>query len=216
MVSNDSGHWFAGLCREFPDRLGWLMGPTWWKNPRRDISFALDNDAFQSYHNGTPYDYAAWGKFLKRVSETGLEPLWAAVPDVVADRQKTLEQWAMFNCVVSGDFGWQTALVVQDGMTMIDVERCQPDVVFVGGTTEWKWQTAHVWCQNFPRVHIGRVRSRRLSYCEQIGAESCDGSGWFRESYRGRPARQLEGWLHNPRPQPEFHFVKRFAETCVS
>lgn len=47
----------------------------------------------------------------------------------------------------------------------------QPDIIFVGGTTDWKWATVKTWCTLFPR-----------------GAESCDGSGWF----RGREGQILE------------------------
>lgn len=203
MCSNHSGRWWIGLCQRFPHNTGWLMGPRYWKNPRPEVAFALDNDAYQSFSNGIPYDFRAWANFLEKVKASGLEPLWALVPDVVGNREKTLEQWRMFHTVISNDYGWKTALAVQDGMTMDDVRECAPDVVFVGGTTEWKWRTAHEWCRDFPRVHIGRVRHRRLRYCEQIGAESCDGTGWFRESVQGKPARQLEAWLENPMPHPE-------------
>lgn len=208
MCSNHSSRWYMNLCQKYPENLGWIIGPRHWKNPRPGVAFALDNDAFQSFTNGTPYDFAAWEKFIAKVCATGLTPLWALVPDVVGDRDKTLDQWGMFHAVIKDSCGWPTALAVQDGMAVEDVRQCNPDVVFVGGTTGWKWKTAHVWCENFPRVHVGRVRSRRLPYCQQIGAESCDGTGWFRESVRGKPARQLEAWLENPQPHPELGLEK--------
>jgi hypothetical protein len=71
------------------------------------------------------------------------------------------------------------------------------DVVFVGGSDEqnWKWRSAPYWCENFERVHIGRVNSARLvRYSEQIGAESVDGTSWFRDPSRGRLI-ELESWL---------------------
>lgn len=191
-----------GMCRKYPDRLGWLIGPRYWKNPREGVAFACDNDAFQSYSNGTDYDFDAWLRFLDRVHKSGYTPLWGLVPDVVGDRYKTIEQWHIYSHFVI-ERGWKTALAVQDGMCAEDVHECCPDVVFVGGTTNWKWKTAHAWRHDFQRVHVGRVRSRRLSYCARIGAESCDGTGWFRESVRGRPARQLEAWLEHPEPHPE-------------
>lgn len=190
------------LCQKFPQNLGWLIGPRFWKRPRSGVAFALDNDAFQSYTNGTSYDFDAWRRFLDRVASTAEKPLWALVPDVVGQRASTLDQWVKYAPIVES-YGWLTALAVQDGMGVSDVLNCAPDVVFVGGTTEWKWRTAHMWCGEFERVHVGRVRVRRLPYCKQIGAESCDGTGWMRESTKGRPARQLEAWLENPTPQPE-------------
>jgi hypothetical protein len=175
------------------------------KTPRRNIPFALDNDAYSCFTTGKPYDYQAWWNLMAKVKASRMTPLWSIIPDVVGDRSATLEQWDMFNREVAVSYGWKTALAVQDGMTRDDVLglRFQPDVIFVGGTTEWKWKTAHVWCRDFPRVHIGRVRTRRLRYCQQIGAESCDGTGWMRESTNGRPARQLEAWLEDQEPHPE-------------
>lgn len=203
MCSNHSSTWYMSMCQRYPDNLGWLIGPRHWKNPQEGVAFALDNDAFQTFTKGTPYDFAAWFKFLNKVAGTRMEPLWALVPDVVGDRKKTLEQWHKYSPVIR-DKGWNTALALQDGMGEDDVEDCCPDVLFVGGTTDWKWRTAHLWCQwEGGRVHVGRVRARRLRYCQQIGAESCDGIGWFRESVRGRPARQLEAWLENQEPHPE-------------
>lgn len=206
MCSNDSSTWYMNLCRKYPDNLGWLIGPRFWKNPREGVAFALDNDAYQSFSNGTPYDFKSWSKFLHKVKASGIVPLWALVPDVVANRSATLEQWGMFNREVAESYGWKTALAVQDGMTREDVLglRFQPDVIFVGGTTVWKWKTAHVWCRDFPRVHVGRVNGkRRLWHCQRIGAESCDGSGWTRGTTCGREARQLEVWLENQEPHPE-------------
>ena len=203
MCSNHSSTWYMNLCRKYPENLGWLVGPRCWKNPRKDVAFALDNDAWGCFKNGTAYDFGAWHSFIERVRKTGIKPLWALIPDVVGNRDKTLEQWHMFSDYIRHGLGWPVALAVQDGMTQGDVEGCWPDVVFVGGTTEWKWKTAHEWCEHFPRVHVGRVRSRRLPYSAAIGAESCDGTGWFRETTRGRPARQLEAWLENPKPHPE-------------
>lgn len=206
MCHHHSRFWLE-LCRKFPERTGWLVGPTWWSNPPEGVAFALDNDAFQTFTKGTPYDFDAWMRFLDKVSSTGRNPIWALVPDVVGDARRTREQWFIYSHYIK-DRRWKTALAVQDGMNFEDVKACNPDLIFVGGTTQWKWSTAHEWCfQSRRPVHIGRVRSRRLLYCQQIGAESCDGSGWFRESVRGRPARQLEAWLENPEPHPELNLT---------
>jgi len=173
------------------------------------VAVALDNDAFTHFKNGTPYDFIAWRSLLGRIRDAGQTPLWAAVPDVVTDRAATIRQWGEWAFLIQ-EIGWKTALVVQDGMTIQDVERCKPDVVFVGGSTGWKWATAHKWCQDFPRVHVGRVNGkRRLWHCQRIGAESCDGSGWTRGTTKGREARQLEAWLENPEPHPELSFIKQ-------
>lgn len=55
------------------------------------------------------------------------------------------------------------------------------EVVFVGGTTKWKWRNLRTWTDNFPRVHVGRVNSERLLWmAHESGAQSCDGTGWLR------------------------------------
>lgn len=209
MMCHHHSRFWLELCRKFPERTGWIVGPRWWSIPPDGVAVALDNDAYQSFSNGTEYDFQSWLIFLKKVKESGVHPLWAIIPDVVGDSKKTIEQWNIFCREVSENYGWNTALAVQDGMTRNDVLRLKfrPDIIFVGGTTSYKWDTAHLWCRDFPRVHVGRVRSKRLPYCQRIGAESCDGSGWFRESVRGRPARQLEAWLENPEPHPELNLT---------
>lgn len=86
--------------------------------------------------------------------------------------------------------GYRLAMAVQDGMTADDVP---PDaaVVFVGGSTEWKWRNLRHWTTSFPRVHVGRVNTEKYLWrAHEAGAESCDGTGFF----RGR-REQLDGLI---------------------
>ena len=84
--------------------------------------------------------------------------------------------------------GWALAMAVQDDMKPEDVPG-EAEVVFVGGTTLWKRRTIHMWCEEFSRVHVGRINTEKwLWACHRAGAESTDGTGWFRGS-----ARQLNG-----------------------
>ena len=67
------------------------------------------------------------------------------------------------------------------------------DVVFVGGSTSWKWRNLRMWTENFPRVHVGRVNSLRLLLlADKSGADSCDGPGWCRDPTR---TKELEFYL---------------------
>jgi len=117
------------------------------------------------------------------------KPLWALVPDVVADREKTIERWDKYEQQCRAELpGIPLAFAVQDGMQVDDVPQ-SADVVFIGGSTEWKWATASMWCAAFPRVHIGRVNGYLpLMAAAHCGAESCDGTGWFRGD-----KKQLQG-----------------------
>jgi hypothetical protein len=108
-------------------------------------------------------------------------PLWVVVPDVVADREATLEKWAAWSPRVREVLPHvPLAFAVQDGMTPADVPT-DADVVFVGGTYNWKWRNLTTWTGNFPRVHVARVNGEKnLWQCYEAGAESCDGTGWMR------------------------------------
>jgi hypothetical protein len=203
MCSNDSSIWFQNMARKYPDRLGWLFGPRNYKRPRPHIPFALDNDAYICWSRNLPFDLPAWFAMLDKIKTCGLNPLWVLVPDIVADRRGTLDKWKQ--CApVARLYGWPLAFAVQDGMTPSDVPE-DASIVFVGGTTEWKWRSVAMWTEYFPRVHVGRVRTAKLEACDRLGVESCDGTGWFRESYNGKPARQLEAWLEGRNIQYEFY-----------
>ncbi|MGV3617956.1 MAG: hypothetical protein ACO1SV_21735 [Fimbriimonas sp.] len=107
-------------------------------------------------------------------------PRWVIVPDVPFDWSATVERWTEWADEVRG-YGWPVAIAVQNGAEPEEVKGLNPDVVFVGGDTEWKWATAATWCREFPRVHVGRVNSpKRLYQLHELGCESCDGTGWFR------------------------------------
>lgn len=194
MPSNDSGSKLMGLARRFPGRIGWLNSPSSWKNPPAFIEYALDNDAFMAWKMNRQWNEQAWIDMLSR-AEAVKPPLWALVPDVVADKKATLRNWDRFSETVS-QRGFALAFAAQDGMTSSDVPK-NADVVFIGGTTSWKWRTLPMWCASFPRVHVGRVNSlRRLWRCDELGAESVDGTGWLRESIYGKRAEGLIRWLH--------------------
>ncbi|MGL4884026.1 MAG: hypothetical protein ACRC8K_23650, partial [Waterburya sp.] len=122
--------------------------------------------------------------FIKHL-ETGLNNRpknlcgFIVVPDVVADRKRTIDLWFEWESRLRS-YNCPLAFAVQNEMTCQDVPP-NVDVIFVGGTFNWKWRTAAYWCKNFPHVHIARVNSwQRLWYCKEIGAKSIDGTGWVK------------------------------------
>lgn len=196
MCSSHSSSAFHDLAKQHPGQLGWLLGPMVWKNPRPHLPYALDNDAYTHWKNGTQFDVEAWHRMLDKAQRQQYQPLWALVPDSVGNRDETLRMWDEHSQTVISA-GFNPAFAVQDGMTSRDVPR-DSVVVFVGGGTSWKWRTAAAWCSEFPRVHIGRVNGiRRLWIAQRIGAESCDGTGYFRSTPKGPEARKLKAWLHH-------------------
>lgn len=197
-------HFWAG---RYPGKIGWLVGPSAMSKTkfREWLPFALDNDAFSAWTSGKPWDEQAWRGMLKTIAQSGLSPLWVLVPDVVANKEATLEKWDKFHSVVEA-YGWPPAIAVQDGMTPADVPQTA-QMVFVGGNTEWKWRSLPTWTAAFPgRVHVGRVNAlERLHICERHGVRSVDGTGWMQATADGRQGRGLEAWLEGHPPHPELN-----------
>lgn len=174
MCSNDASKVYMEMALVNSGKLGWLLSPQSWKNPPQWMPYALDNGAFGCWKNRSQFDEAA---FYRHVERGAGRARWIVVPDVVADRDETLRAWDRHAPRLDG---LPLAFAVQDGMTPGDVPG-EASVIFVGGTTAWKWKTVRLWCAHFERVHVARVNTRRqLLFAQLWGAESSDGTGWFR------------------------------------
>ena len=115
---------------------------------------------------------------LEKISFCSHKPLWILVPDVVGDAEETFKRWGEWYPIVK-EYG-MVAFAAQDGMGKLDVPTTA-DCVFVGGTTEWKLTHAHLFKGATPILHIGRVNTLgRLRWAKSIGADSVDGTGFFR------------------------------------
>lgn len=184
---NSIVHYWAG--KGYP--IGWLFTPTAKRKPKEWLPFALDNGKFAScvgfrpgqvFLRETPREWSG-DLFLQSLSDFSLEelkPRWVTVPDVVADKEGTLKEWGEWYPRLSARFNFAWAFVVQDGMTPEDVPE-EADVVFVGGSKKWKFRNLEKFAKAFPRVHVGGVYSLdSLIFCESLGVESVDGTGWFR------------------------------------
>ena len=190
--SNRIWHYWAGKYR---GSVGVLIGPSYGKKVPLDkwMPFVLDNDAFTCWKKQTEWPVAPWRSMIMWVRMTGLRPIFAAVPDVVANRDATIESWRKYSPFVK-KLGWPTAFCVQDGMTEKDVPDC--DVVFVGGTDRWKFPNLRRWTEHFPRVHCARVNSiEKIQMCAELGCESVDGTGWFRDPSRMDKIPAIEAFI---------------------
>jgi hypothetical protein len=197
MPSNNTGFDCGLLFGRYPDRLAHLHSAERLTEPKRGIPWALDNGVFGAFTAGKEWSEEPFYRYLDAYA--AWKPSWVVVPDSVGNRDKTLLMWRQHSPAVKA-FGVPMAFAAQDGMTPADVPT-DADVVFVGGSTSWKWANLRMWTDNFPRVHVGRVNSRRLlEQAEQAGAESCDGTGWFRDPER---TAELEAYLKNPLPHPD-------------
>ena len=182
MPANSTGWFWHCLARE-TGRIGHLFSPGAERGPWPWFPYALDNGAFAAWDMKTniwdesKWDHAAWSRLVFWAQSNTQKPLWAIVPDWIGCGDRTIERWHQFK----NQIPFAKALAVQNGMTPERVRALNPDVICVGGTTEWKWETVEMWAKEFPRVHVLRVNSpSKLNYLESLGIESCDGTGWNR------------------------------------
>lgn len=199
--SNRIWHYWAG---KFPGSVGVLIGPSYFSRVPIDpwMPFALDNDAFTAWRDKKPWNLEAWLKLLNWVAMTGEKPLWAAVPDVVANKDATIANWPIYSPHIQKR-GWSTAFCVQDGMKPANVPK-NADVVFIGGTDGWKFPNLTMWTEHFPRVHCARVNSIEMfEACERLGCESVDGTGWFRDPSRQDKLPAIKRFIEGHRNKTE-------------
>ena len=123
---------------------------------------------------------------------------FATAPDVVGDAAATLERSAPWLPRIRA-LGIPAALVAQDGLEDLVVPWDSFDVLFIGGSTEWKLGAAarSIVAEAKARgkgVHMGRVNSRkRLIYADTIGCDSADGTYLVFGPDKNLP--KLLGWL---------------------
>lgn len=179
MVANRTGIEVGILAERYPGRVGHMYSPTAQRGPWRELRYALDNDAWGAFKNRRLRDAGAHRALLTWSLMSGIMPVFALVPDVVADRDATLREWDLHAPKMAA-MGFRLGFAAQDGMTFDDVptDDC---VVFLGGGTAWKDAAIAPWCARFPgRVHVGRVNGMpRLLAAWRAGAVSVDGTGWF-------------------------------------
>lgn len=106
---------------------------------------------------------------------------FAVAPDVIGDADATLSRSLPWLAKIRA-LGMPAAFVAQDGLTPDVTPWDKFDVLFIGGSTDWKLgQEARDVISEAKRrgkhVHMGRVNSRRrLQYADAVGCDSADGT----------------------------------------
>lgn len=160
-----------------------LFTPLTRRNPKRpDKHFAMDNGAYSRF------DMEAFLTMLEKHEPRKELCRFVAMPDVVCCARRTLEAFEYWHQRLADD-KWPLAFVCQDGQEDLPIPWSYLDAIFIGGSTEWKTSihAAHIvraaktmgkW------VHIGRINGyERFEYFEELGADSCDGTGLAQYSH---------------------------------
>lgn len=212
MPACSSGWFWHCLARE-TQRIGHLYSPGAQRGPWPWFSFAFDNGCFSLWTPETnEFDEEKWvgsavHEWRRMLFWSGCQtqkPRWAIVPDRPGNWEITVEKWGIYACELV-EAGIPLAVAVQDGATIESVKALypQPEVICVGGSTDWKWETAEMWIKAFPRVHILRCNSpEKLHWLDALGCESCDGTGWNRGDRR--QTKGLEDWARGLMKKHQF------------
>lgn len=155
--------------------IGYIDTPAQGNRRPAGVAWAADNGCFGK---GYPGD-EAWLMWLAGMDPAGC--LFAAAPDVVGDAAATLARSLPFLPKIRA-LGYPAAFVAQDGLESLPVPWDAFDVLFIGGSTDWKLgRHARALVaeakRRGKRVHMGRVNSeRRYRYALAIGCDSVDGT----------------------------------------
>jgi hypothetical protein len=160
--------------------------------------YAADNGCFAQ---GADFDERSWLSWLAGLPRTGC--LFATAPDVLGDAEAT---WRRSRRALSRirRLGFPAALVAQDGFDAAAVDWRLVDVLFLGGSTDFKVGPAGAGAAAAARargvpVHMGRVNSaRRVRLAADFGCSSVDGT--FLKHGPDRRLPEVLQWLEGSRP----------------
>lgn len=141
--------------------------------------FAADNGCFAQ---GERFDTDAWLRWVvTEIAPQARRCLFVVAPDVVGDAAATILRSRRLLPIIQ-KLGLPAAFVAQDGLEDLEVPWDSFDVLFIGGSTEWKLSAAAARLSAEARergkwVHVGRVNSwKRCDLIRRLHADSADGT----------------------------------------
>lgn len=172
----------------------------------RTTAWAADNGCFTRPGRFDAALYLAW---LEHRSFANGNCLFVTAPDVVGDSVATWNKSAPILPRIRM-LGFRAALVAQDGISIRGLEWDAFDVLFIGGTTQWKISSAakDITCaakEHKKWVHMGRVNSlSRLRTAAMWGCDSADGT--FLAFGPDKNTPRLLAWLNTLHHEPMLNF----------
>ena len=169
---------------ELQCEVGQLLTPlTRFNLQNKNGKFAIDNGAFSKF------EAKGFMSLLDREKERRQNCIFVAVPDVVGSARRTLEVFQRWKGIISA---WPLALVAQDGQEDLEIPWDDIAAIFLGGSTKFKVSDEAAQIVKAAKaldkwVHAGRVNDpQRFKHFEEMGADSCDGSGISQYSHMRR------------------------------
>ena len=156
--------------------IGYIDTPRQGNRRPTGVEWCADNGAFSDKFNE-----ADWWRFLQENAYAAADCLFAVAPDVVADAEATIARSMPWMPKMRA-LGYPVAFVAQDGLEDLDIPWDEFDVLFIGGSTEWKLgPEARTIAAEAKRrgkgLHMGRVNSeKRFRYAQAIGCDTVDGT----------------------------------------
>lgn len=161
----------AEYTERYKHPFGQLRTPLTQYARAKGIPYILDNGCFAKF------DRPVWNTLLEEAEMD--PPLFACLPDVVGDAQRTIELFEHFKAFTNSI---PRGLVLQDGIERVTIPWDDVHGVFIGGTDAFKvspeaFRAAKTAKMLGKWVHVGRVNTpKRLRYWLDLG-DSIDGSG---------------------------------------
>lgn len=145
--------------------------------------YAIENGAWSDHQQGKQFDEDAFERLIEKLGDRAD---FIVLPDIVAGGMRSLDlsmRWQN-RCRAICDL---VLIPVQDGMTPGDLAPLvsQHVGIFLGGSTEWKIDTAPIWgafcAERRVYLHFARVNTaKRMFLAIAAGANSGDGSSGAR------------------------------------
>lgn len=191
MPSNNTGKVVRDLFAKYPEKIALLISPEGFRPHQLQYAYAFDNGAYKNFNE------IGFFKMLD-ASKKYTAPIFVVCPDVVGCHARTIALWQYYYTALK-KYNYPLAFVAQNGCTPEMVPK-NCDWIFIGGLDPWKMDNIHRFIGFGKPVHVGRVNSiSRLKYCESLGVNSIDGTGWMR--FRGKNFFDLLDWFTGDKKQ---------------
>lgn len=166
-----SGH----VCKYRHPRLGFLLTPDTGHYAPIMADIAIDNGCFT---NPEGYSDERFEGYLRKMPRD--RTLFATAPDALGDHPATVRRARPLLKRIKR-LGFRAAFIAQDGWDEATTPWEEFDVLFIGGTTRFKFRggrdAALAAKRHGKKVHMGRVNSlERLRAAFAIGCDSVDGT----------------------------------------